>query len=137
VIQWSRFRWRRVTVEGRTWVLDLPPGTPLLTANQRLHHMAQYRIIQNLQEVIGWLVRQKRVPHLESAHITYVLRVPDMRRRDPGNWAPTAKALVDGLVHAGVFDDDDFTRVTGPYPAVVTGAPVLSLSLVIRDTGGG
>lgn len=38
----------------------------------------------------------------------------DNRRRDPGNWYPTAKAIVDGLVDAGILIDDDHTKVVGP-----------------------
>lgn len=39
---------------------------------------------------------------------------PHRGRWDPGNYAPTAKALVDGLVDAGLLVDDDVTRVIGP-----------------------
>ena len=33
------------------------------------------------------------------------------RRRDPHNWSPTEKAIVDGLVDAGVWVDDDEAHV--------------------------
>jgi crossover junction endodeoxyribonuclease RusA len=37
--------------------------------------------------------------------------VHDARRRDPHNLAPTVKAIVDGLVDAGVWPDDTDTWV--------------------------
>lgn len=36
-------------------------------------------------------------------------------RYDPANLAPAAKAVVDGLVDAGVFVDDDYRHVEGPH----------------------
>lgn len=42
--------------------------------------------------------------------VTFPVRDPG-KRRDPHNWAPTEKALVDGLVDAGVWPDDDERHV--------------------------
>jgi hypothetical protein len=42
------------------------------------------------------------------------MHFPDHRRRDPANWAPTAKAVIDGLVDAKVFTDDDHKHLIGP-----------------------
>ena len=38
----------------------------------------------------------------------------DNRKRDVNNWQPTAKALVDGLVDAGVLEDDNDAHLVGP-----------------------
>jgi hypothetical protein len=100
--------------QPRTWTLELPPGTQLLTLNQRMHRMVAARLTRTLRETAGWLARAQHIPRLEAAWIVCELTVPDRRRRDPGNWMPTAKACVDGLVDAGVLDDDDFSRVRGP-----------------------
>jgi crossover junction endodeoxyribonuclease RusA len=92
----------------------LSGGLGWLTENQRLFWA------QRNQRVRGWrwaaYVWAKRygLPHLDHARIVCELRFSDTRRRDPGNWAPTAKACVDGLVDAGVFDDDDDKHVIGP-----------------------
>ncbi|MGH3499341.1 MAG: hypothetical protein ACRDQA_00330, partial [Nocardioidaceae bacterium] len=67
----------------------------------------------------GWahyLAIHARVPHLDAAHIVYEYRPPDRRRRDTANLYPSAKACVDGLVDAGVLDDDDSEHLTGPDP---------------------
>jgi crossover junction endodeoxyribonuclease RusA len=102
------------TKAPRTWTIELPPGTQLLTMNQRMHHMVTARLTKTLRETAGWLARAQHIPHLEAAWIVCELTVPDKRRRDPANWMPTAKACVDGLVDAGVLEDDDFSRVRGP-----------------------
>jgi len=41
---------------------------------------------------------------------------------DPGDWAPSAKAYVDGLVDAGLLPDDNSAHPSGPYPEI--GPPV-------------
>jgi hypothetical protein len=118
---------------GREWSLTLPLGTPLLTANQRLHHMEIYRRSQTLQQVCGWLARDQKIPHLERVHIICTMSVTDRRRRDPANWAPTAKACVDGLVHVRVLADDDYHHVTGPDMRLLPGQPTASFTVQIRE----
>lgn len=53
-------------------------------------------------------------PVLQHAYILGVLHPPSRRRADPANWYGSFKAAVDGLVDAGVLEDDDHTRVVGP-----------------------
>lgn len=48
--------------------------------------------------------------------VACVIDVPDRRRRDPHNLYPTVKACIDGMVDAGVFDDDDATHLTTTEP---------------------
>lgn len=89
-------------------------GKEWLTANQRVHWRVRAKRTRIWRDYAHLLAKSQRIPRLEKAHVVAELRFSDRRRRDPANWAPTAKALVDGLVDAGVFDDDDHTRVTGP-----------------------
>lgn len=51
--------------------------------------------------------------------VTVVIPVPDKRRRDPHNYAPVSKAVVDGLVKAGVWPDDNPRYVTVTEPKLV------------------
>jgi hypothetical protein len=61
------------------------------------------------------LAAAKPGPLFARAHILGVLCPATRgRRRDPANWYGSFKAAVDGLVDAGLFDDDDHTRVVGP-----------------------
>jgi len=98
---------------ARSWTLTFPT-MELLTANQRKHHMERARITRDLRETAGWLARYQRVPQLDRAHVLAVYCPPDARRRDPANWHPSVKALVDGLVDVGVLPDDDAKHLDGP-----------------------
>lgn len=125
---------------GRTWAITLAPGTQLLNANQRLHYHAQAARAAWLREQAGWLARQQQIPPISRARIVCELLAPDNRRRDPANWAPTAKAMVDGLVDAGVLPDDDHTHVAGPYmeltpPAQRARRRALTVKLHICEIG--
>lgn len=56
-------------------------------------------------ERVGW-----------RALVTVEFAVPDRRRRDPSNWGPTCKAIVDGLTDAGWWPDDTPDHVTVAEP---------------------
>lgn len=69
--------------------------------------------------------------------VTVVIPFPTKHRRDPHNFAPVSKAVVDGLVRAKVWPDDtpDYVTVTEPRlvydPTLRTPASVV---LTPRDT---
>lgn len=92
----------------------MPTGLKLLNSNDRLHIRVKALRTAALREAAFEAAGHANLPHLGRAHIYCHLRAGDRRRRDPGNWYPSAKACVDGLVDAGVLDDDDHTRVIGP-----------------------
>lgn len=120
---------------SRCWTLLMPYGE-LLTSNQRLHHMAEHRIRRRLRSEAEQTARTRQLPRLERAAVHYVLHPrPINRKRDPGNWAPTAKAYVDGLVDAELLPDDNSGHLRGPYPEI--GPPVSTglarMSLVIIE----
>lgn len=89
-------------------------GLGWLTENERMHWASRSQRVKGWRLATYLRAKQVGLPRLEFARIVCEVRFSDARRRDPGNWAPTAKACVDGLVDAGVFDDDDSTRVVGP-----------------------
>ncbi|MEU5978526.1 hypothetical protein [Streptomyces sp. NPDC047315] len=113
-----------LSAPGRHWTLLMPYAEELLTSNQRLHHMAVHRIRQRLRADAANTAAVRLLPRLERAAIFYVLHPrPLSRKRDPGNWAPTAKHYVDGLVtDGGLLPDDSHEFLMGPIP--VMGAPV-------------
>lgn len=118
-----------------TYTVALPAGLPLLNANRtRRMHWAQVRkIARPIREATCLLARNQHIPLLDRAHVVYVIHpTPQTRRRDPANWAESAKAAVDGLVDAGVFEDDDSAHVIGPDPRL--GEPVKGGQLVIHIT---
>jgi hypothetical protein len=100
----------------RTFVIDMEPGTPIISANNRLNYYARNRLTQELKAKIGAVARGK-IPPLGRADITVTYFSPPRLKRmrhplasdaisDSDNIAPTGKALVDGIVKAGVFRTD-------------------------------
>lgn len=118
-----------------TYTVALPAGLPLLNANRtrRMHWSQVRRLAKPIREATCLLARNQHIPPLDRAHVVYVVHpTPQTRRRDPANWAESAKAAVDGLVDAGVFEDDDSAHVIGPDPRL--GEPVKGGQLVIHIT---
>lgn len=55
------------------------------------------------------------IPHMERARVMcYVTRNKLGDRWDPGNWYPSAKAVVDGFTDARIWPDDSIGHVLGP-----------------------
>ena len=110
----------------RPYVITLPAGLDLINANQRIHEKARARLTKKIRAaateavsenpaLIDALAAAKPGPLFERAHILGVLCPSTYgRRRDPANWYGSFKAAVDGLVDAGLLDDDDHEHVVGP-----------------------
>jgi hypothetical protein len=107
------------------FVITLPTGLYLLNANQRLHHRpkaehtkairdAAFEAVSECPSLMDALAAAKPGPLFQRAHILGVVHPRSHRRADPANLYPSFKAAVDGLVDAGLFEDDDHTRVVGP-----------------------
>jgi hypothetical protein len=101
------------TVIARSWRIDLPCG-PLLTSNQRLHHMAKADLTKDLRGYAATLAKAAHIPLLERVHVYAYVIPPDRRKRDPANWYPSVKAAIDGIRDAGVIPDDDAAHLVGP-----------------------
>jgi hypothetical protein len=63
-------------------------------------------------------VNRKIIPeHLPYAIVAVELPVRSLKtRRDAHNYYPTVKAIIDGLVQANVFEDDDVTHLATKEP---------------------
>ena len=92
------------------------PHDKWLSSNQRLHWAPKKdrtKWLRNTAANRAWLSH-----HIDSysttvritAHIGYASNA----KADPNNAAPTTKALIDGLVEAGMFIDDSHEWVLGP-----------------------
>lgn len=95
--------------------LILEPPCDFINANQRLHHHAKAKLTKlwrGQAHSAAWATAQRH--SIDRAHITVAIRFPTNHRRDVGNYFPTAKAIVDGLVDAGLLVDDNDDRITGP-----------------------
>jgi len=109
----------------RNYVLALPPGIKLLNANQRIHYRVraeQTAVIRNATveaclahpRLRADLTAAGQAPVLKHAWILGVIHPGSRRRLDPANLYPSFKAAVDGVVEAGVLEDDDHTHLLGP-----------------------
>lgn len=84
-----------------------------LTANQRLHWSTRMRRTRMLR---AYAASEARIHGLAGKRlgpsiVTAVIGYPAATRADPANAAPTVKAIIDGLVDARVWDDDDHTHL--------------------------
>ena len=92
-------------------------GEWLNTNRRRTMHWTKDRYLTALwREAAGWAAKASDVPALGPTRVVAQLRVVARRRSriDPANYAPTAKACVDGLVDAGIWPDDSADWVEGP-----------------------
>ena len=71
-----------------------------------------------VRESAVWLVKQAGIPACARVRVRLVWMVSDKRRRDPSNVMPTQKAVVDGLVDAGVVPDDTPEFVVEDMPVL-------------------
>jgi Holliday junction resolvase RusA-like endonuclease len=98
----------------RSWTIELPAGMDLLNANQRYHWRVRAERTKHIRSTAEILARGAKIPTLARAHIIGEFRPPNRRRRDVANLYPSFKAAIDGLVDAGVLEDDDDTHLVGP-----------------------
>lgn len=90
-------------------------GKKWITSNQRQGWHAKARMTANWRAIAAWRAhRDVGDAQIDRARVVCELRFAANRRRDANNWEPTAKAVMDGLVDAGVFPDDNTTHVIGP-----------------------
>lgn len=99
-----------------TYRIDLPWTTPPLSANQRMHWAQRANVTRDVRQVACLLARN--VPRADRLVVTLHYRPRDIRRRDSINLYPTLKACVDGIVTAGVIEDDDTAHVSTPEPVI-------------------
>lgn len=111
--------------ELRSFTITLPPGLRLLNANEKLHHRRKAEYVQALRGAAmaacsedpamrAALADANPEPVLQHAYILGIYHPVRGGRFDPANWYPSFKAAIDGLVDAGVLEDDDHTRLVGP-----------------------
>lgn len=86
-----------------------------LTSNGREHWRTRAALTKLWRDSTAVLAREANVPRYRTrVRVTAVVVCAGQRRRDIGNWYPTVKACVDGLVDARVIPDDSDRWVMGP-----------------------
>lgn len=117
--------------------IEFQQPAPLMSMNDRPHWAARARQVKTWRTAA--CAAADASPHrlLPPALVELHLPVPDSRRRDPMNYAPTMKACVDGLVDAGVWPDDtpEFVRTLEPTLYVVGRNITRTVRIVITERG--
>ena len=92
------------------------PENEWISANSRFTWRERARRVRALRARAFWLARAARLTPADGrALVVAGVQARVNRRSDPANASATTKPLVDGLVDAGVFPDDDHTHVVGPH----------------------
>ena len=112
------------------YVLDLP-DLPYPSLNTRRDKRIDSAQLRQWREASGWAAKAARIPPLHGATVRLHFHPGDRRRRDAVNLALVHKAVVDGVVDAGVLEDDDPDHVTELMPAIWKGKGQRRWSLVI------
>lgn len=117
-------------------------GRPLL-ANQahQMHHRTLAPIRKGYRNGACTLARAQRIPHHDTVTITAHAEYPTRRSLpDADAIAPSVKSILDGLVDAGVIDDDGpayVLAVTYEAPRVVPGCtPAVVVTITPDPTVG-
>ncbi len=96
---------------GRASVTVTLSADALLTSNQRLHWKAAAPRTAKIKRAFTDAAQD--TPHLTTpVHVDVHLTFNRGHRRDATNWHPTIKAATDGLVGAGVIEDDSDRHLT-------------------------
>lgn len=123
------------------WTLRIPTCAEWINANnrRRMHWSVDRELTYAWRNAAAYYTRYAKVPALGPSRVVAELHMTARRRAriDPANFAPTAKAVIDGLVDAGIWPDDNAGWVVGPDmrlgPVV---KPPLVEALVLRIWGG-
>lgn len=107
------------------WESRIVPLTrsKLITANDKMHWAVRAKLTKQLRQW-GYLLGREgegvACLGLTHARVEMEFAYPDRRRRDRSNLAPTVKALMDGLIDAGLLPDDADRFLDGPHTVTAT-----------------
>jgi crossover junction endodeoxyribonuclease RusA len=98
-------------VKNVSYFVEMPVGIQLMNANDREHWSKRAKVSSLLRTTAR--AQCKSIPKgLQKVKIKAIYYAPDNRRRDVSNLFPSCKAIVDGIVDAGVIKDDNDKYVT-------------------------
>ena len=111
--------------------ITFTPPAPLMNMNERLHWR------ETARRAKAWRHAAKTAATGHDPQppcwITVELPVRGRIRRDPANWYPTVKHIVDGLVDAGLWPDDTPEHVTTTEPLLTIGTSQVAIHLTPRS----
>jgi hypothetical protein len=101
----ASFVWTRIIGTMSTWVLSYD-AKPWSLNQERTKHWAWRR--ERVEEWLAayyWMAKDAHIPRCERIAVTVDLQMPGVVQ-DIANCYPAVKASIDGLVQAGVIEDD-------------------------------
>jgi crossover junction endodeoxyribonuclease RusA len=115
--------------------ISFPQPIKRLSMNDRMHWAQKAQFVRVWRTVTLGFVRASgfRFPSPpQPCFVRVTFPVRDNRRRDSDNPAPTVKAIVDGLVDAGVWPDDSPEWVETLGSRFAKGADLVTVELIPR-----
>jgi crossover junction endodeoxyribonuclease RusA len=104
-------------VSGERYILELPKLDPL-NANDRGNWQSRAEAVKTWRNAGYVATRTARLPRLDRVRVALHAVPPTARRRDPSNLMPTQKAVLDGMVAAGLVPDDSEKYVQELVPVL-------------------
>jgi hypothetical protein len=106
-----------------------------INAERKVHALRRADIVRQWREDAFWEAQAARLPHFERCSIIAMPYQHHDRLADAGNHLPAVKGVVDGLIDAGVLDDDGPEHVTAltlmaPQRVSGNGADYIILELI-------
>ena len=89
-------------------VFDFPPT---LNELNNLHYRVRAKKKEEWSKIVYKAVKEFDIKVVIKVVVTFEFYFPDKRRRDPDNYAFSAKFILDGLVDAGILPDDSFDEI--------------------------
>lgn len=69
-------------------------------------HYGRAALVKEWRETYAWLAKEARLPHLDAIKVEVLQLCRTRKLPDTGSCFPAVKAAIDGLMDAGVIDDD-------------------------------
>lgn len=87
----------RLEVWGEMWTLNL---------ERTLNHFQRARMVKEWRNAACVVAKARRLPKMKAVEVRFTPHRATKRLVDTGNHFPVAKAMIDGLVDAGVLAGD-------------------------------
>lgn len=118
-------------------VLSFEPPDVMLNMNDRMHAVKRSRIVKAWREAAYFYTCKerpggpaKRALPPGRYRVEAIIPVGGTRRRDPMNWVPTVKAVVDGMNDADLWPDDSAEFVTVAEPVLSSSTKLITIAVV-------
>ena len=103
------------------------PGA-LMNLNDRTHWAVKMKLVKAWRTAAR--LASAGVPLLGRSLVSVDLPVRSAKKlRDPSNWVPTVKAIVDGITDAGVWPNDDSRYVVTEEPSFHQGGQTVTVAV--------